>query len=114
MQAPLVGYLYLAMAIVAEVIATLSLKASEGFTRPAPSLAVVVGYGVAGYCLALCLRTVPVGVAYATWAGVGVVLVAAAAAVLYGQRPDWAGILGMALVVAGVLLLTLRSGMRVG
>lgn len=108
------GYAYLAVAIIAEVTATLALKASAGFTRLGPSLVVLTGYGLAGYTLALSLRTIPVGVAYATWAGVGVVLVALISAVLYGEWPDAAGLAGMALVVAGVLLLTLRSGMRVG
>ena len=84
-------YLYLAIAIVAEVIATTSLKAADGFSRPWPSVAVVVGYGVAFYFLSLCLKTLDVGITYAIWSGVGIVLVTIAAAVFYKQRPDaWA------------------------
>ncbi|MDX1604859.1 MAG: multidrug efflux SMR transporter, partial [Candidatus Competibacterales bacterium] len=81
-------YLQLLIAIVAEVVATSALKATAGFTRLWPSLVVVVGYGCAFYFLSLCLRTIPVGVAYAVWAGLGMVLVALAGAVLYRQIPD--------------------------
>ena len=102
-------YLYLAIAIVSEVVATSALKASESFTKPLPSLLVVAGYGVAFYFLSVCLRSIPVGVAYAIWSGLGIVLVTAAAAVLYKQVPDGWAILGMALIVAGVLVLNLLS-----
>ena len=101
-------YLYLAIAIVSEVVATTALKASESFTKPLPSLLVVAGYGVAFYFLSVCLMSINVGVAYAIWSGLGIVLVTAAA-VLYKQVPDGWAILGMALIVAGVLVLNLLS-----
>ncbi|MEW6255207.1 MAG: multidrug efflux SMR transporter [Pseudomonadota bacterium] len=102
-------YLYLLIAIVAEVIATSALKAAEGFTRLVPSLIVAVGYGVAFYCLSLVLRTMPVGIAYAIWSGVGIVLVAAIGAVLYGQKLDLAAMIGLGLIIAGVLVVNLLS-----
>ena len=103
------GYTSLALAIVAEVIATSALQASAGFTRPGPSVLVVLGYGVAFYFLSLTLRTVPVGVAYAIWSGLGVVLVALLSWWLFGQKLDLAALLGMGLIVAGVLVMNLFS-----
>lgn len=103
------AYLYLAIAIVAEVIATSALKASEEFTRLMPSLLVVVGYGVAFYLLTLVIRTIPVGITYAVWAGLGIVLVAGVSAVLYKQVPDLAAIIGMMLIVAGVVVINVFS-----
>ncbi|MCI0684406.1 MAG: multidrug efflux SMR transporter [Gemmataceae bacterium] len=103
------SYLYLAIAIVAEVIATTALKATASFTKPLPSLLVVVGYSSAFYFLSLCLRTISVGTAYAIWSGLGIVLVTVAAAVFYKQMPDAWAIAGMALIVAGVLVLNLLS-----
>lgn len=102
-------YLYLGIAIVGEVVATSALKASESFTKPLPSLLVVAGYGVAFYFLSVCLKSINVGVAYAIWSGLGLVLVSTTAAVLYKQVPDGWAILGMALIVAGVLVLNLLS-----
>lgn len=99
----------LGLAIVAEVIGTSALKASEGFTRPWPSVVVVLGYAVAFYCLSLVLESIPVGVAYAIWSGLGIVLITCVAYVLYGQRIDLAGGIGMALIVAGVVVLNLFS-----
>lgn len=103
------GYLALALAIVAEVIATSSLKASEGFTKPWPSILVVAGYVAAFYLLMLVMRTVPVGVAYAIWSGVGIVLVTLIAVVLYRQIPDLAACLGIGLIIAGVAVIQLFS-----
>ena len=103
------AYLYLAIAIVAEVAATSALKASEEFTKIVPSLVVVVGYGVAFYFMTLVLRSIPVGVTYAIWAGLGIVLVAIVGAVLYRQVPDTPAIVGMALIVAGVVVINLFS-----
>ena len=102
--------LYLALAIVAEVIGTSALKASDGLTRPGATTLVVIAYLLAFYFLALVLRTIPVGVAYAIWAGLGIVLIALVGWVLYDQVPDWPAILGMALIVAGVLVINLFSG----
>ena len=99
----------LGLAIVAEVIGTTALKASEGFTRLMPSLIVVVGYGVAFYCLSLVLKSVPVGIAYALWSGLGIVLITLVAWLLYGQRIDLAGLIGMGLIIAGVLVLNVFS-----
>ena len=103
------GYTALALAIVAEVVATSALQASAGFTRLWPSVLVVLGYGVAFYCLSLTLRTVPVGVAYALWSGLGIVLITAVGWVLYQQRVDAAALLGMALIMAGVAVIQLFS-----
>ena len=103
-------YLYLAIAIVAEVVGTTALKASEQFTKPLPTLVVVIGYGVAFYTLTLVLRTMPVGIAYAIWAGVGVLLVALAGAVIYREVPDLPAVIGMTLIVAGVVVINLFSG----
>jgi small multidrug resistance pump len=104
-----VGYLYLGIAIVAEVIATSALKASEGFTRTGPSLVVTAGYGVAFYFLSLVLRTVPMGVAYAIWSGVGIVLIAAIGWLLMKQPLDAPALLGIGLIVAGVAVIQLFS-----
>ena len=103
------AWLLLALAIVAEVIGTSALKASESFTRLAPSGLVVVGYAVSFYCLSLVLRSIPVGVAYAIWSGLGIVLITLAAWVVYDQTVDLAGMLGMGLILAGVLVLNLFS-----
>lgn len=102
-------WLYLAVAIVSEVIATSALKASEGFTRLWPSVIVVTGYVSAFYFLSLTLKTIPVGVAYAVWSGVGIVLIALIAWRLYGQTLDLPAIAGMGLIIAGVVVLNLFS-----
>jgi small multidrug resistance pump len=103
------GWLYLAIAIVAEVIATSALKASEGFANLGPSVLVVAGYSVAFYFLSLTLREIPVGIAYAVWSGVGIVLISMIAWMLYGQALDAAAWFGIGLIVAGVLVLNLLS-----
>jgi len=103
------AYFYLAIAIVSEVIATNALKASEGLTRLGPSVVVVLGYGCAFYFLALVLKTIPVGVAYAIWAGAGIALVALLAAVVFRQVPDVPALIGMGLIVAGVVVITVFS-----
>ena len=105
------AYLYLAIAIVAEVAGTSALKASAGFTRLWPSLIVVIGYGTAFYCLGLVLKTLPVGIAYAIWAGLGIVLVTIVGVVVYREVPDWPALLGMALIIAGVTIINLWSRM---
>lgn len=100
---------WLALAILMEVIATSSLKASVGFTRPLPSIVVTIGYGSAFYFLSLALRTIPVGIAYAIWSGVGVVLVTAIAWIVYDQKLDTPALVAMALIVTGVAVLNLRA-----
>ncbi|MFZ6751089.1 DMT family transporter [Undibacterium sp. Ren11W] len=107
------NWLILSLAIVAEVIATSALKASEGFTRLFPSLLVAVGYSISFYCLSLTLKVIPVGVTYAIWSGVGVVLVSLAGWYLYGQALDLASMIGIALIVSGVMVLNLFGKMSV-
>jgi small multidrug resistance pump len=102
-------WIYLAIAIVAEVMGTSFLKASAGFTKPLPSLAVVAGYGLAFFFLSRTLDTLPVGVAYAVWSGAGVTLVAAIGWLFMGQKLDAAAIVGMGLIVAGVVVLNAFS-----
>ena len=103
------GYLFLALAIVAEVIGTTALQASDGFTKVGPSVLVVIGYGLAFYLLGLVLRSIPMGVAYAIWAGLGIVLIGIAGAVMYKQLPDLPAMIGMGLIVAGVAVINLFS-----
>lgn len=103
------NYVFLALAIVAEVIATSALKASQSFTQLLPSIVVVLGYGVAFYCLSLTLRTIPIGVAYAIWSGAGIVLVSLIGFALYGQKLDFWALVGIGLILAGVLVINLLS-----
>ncbi|HBK4609391.1 TPA: multidrug efflux SMR transporter SsmE, partial [Serratia marcescens] len=94
------AFMYLTMAIVAEVIATTMLKASEGFTRLWPSLLVVLGYGVAFWGLSMVVKSMPLGIVYAIWSGMGIVLVSVAAVFVYQQKLDWPAIVGMGLIIA--------------
>lgn len=103
------AYLHLFIAIVAEVAGTTALKLSGGFSQPVPSLITVACYALAFYFLSLTLRTIPTGVAYAIWSGVGVVLITAIAWVWMGQRLDAGAIVGIGLIVAGVVVLNLFS-----
>ena len=107
------GYLYLAIAIVAEVAGTAALKASAEFTKLLPSVIVVVGYAISFFCLGLTLRTIPVGIAYAVWAGAGIALITMVGAVLFNEVPDAPAILGLALIVAGVVIVNTISRMTV-
>lgn len=102
-------YLLLGIAIVAEVIATSALRAAEGFTRLAPSIVVVIGYAVAFLCLSLTLKSIPVGIVYAIWSGLGIVLISVVAYFLYGQSLDLPAIIGMGLILVGVVVLNLFS-----
>ncbi|MCG3144569.1 MAG: Multidrug transporter EmrE [Gammaproteobacteria bacterium] len=102
-------WLLLSAAILAEVAGTSFLKASEGFTRPLPSVIVAVGYGAAFYFLSLTLKVIPVGVAYAVWSGVGVALIAIIGWVFFGQRLDAPAILGMGMIIGGVIVLNVFS-----
>lgn len=102
-------WLLLGASILAETIATSALRASEGFTKTTPSLVVVAGYGIAFYFLSQTLGKIPVGVAYAVWSGLGIVLITLAAWLLYGQKPDFPAVLGMTLIIAGVIVMNLFS-----
>lgn len=103
------NYLYLALAIVAEVIATSCLKWSAGFTKLLPSVVTVVGYAIAFYFLSLTLRTIPTGIAYAIWSGAGIVLIAAVAWAFQGQKLDAPAIVGMGLIISGVAVMNIFS-----
>lgn len=103
------AYLYLALAILSEVIATSALKASEEFTKLIPSVTVLVGYSAAFYLMTLVLRTIPIGITYAVWSGIGIVLIAGVGAIFYEQTPDLPAIIGMALIIAGVAVIHLFS-----
>jgi len=102
-------YVYLLIAIIAEVMATSSLKASQGFTRLLPSVVVIVGYGAAFYFLSLSLKGIGVGVAYALWSGIGIVLLSVVGVVVFGEKIDLPAVIGFALIVAGVIILNLYS-----
>tara|TARA_R110000764_G_scaffold49780_1_gene109940 strand:+ start:54327 stop:54659 length:333 start_codon:yes stop_codon:yes gene_type:complete len=102
-------WIYLVIAIVTEVIATSALKASEGFSKPLPSVVVAIGYLVSFYFLSLTLKTIPVGIAYAIWSGVGIVLISLASWILYGQKLDLAALVGMGLIMSGVVVINLFS-----
>jgi len=106
-------WLYLSTAIIAEVIGTSALKASDGFTRLWPSLLVIAGYTIAFFFLSLTLRTIPVGIVYAIWSGVGVALITLIGWVLFNQKLDAAGVLGILLIVAGVVVLNVFSKISV-
>lgn len=103
------AWLFLATAIIGEVVATSALKSSEGFTRLGPSVVVVVGYGIAFYLLSLVIKSIPVGIAYAVWSGLGIVLVAAIAWVVHDQKLDLWAFVGIGLIVLGVAVLNLLS-----
>lgn len=103
------NWLYLGLAIVAEVIGTTALKATDGFSRIVPSLIVAIAYGASFYFLSLTLKTIPVGIAYAVWSGVGIVLIVLAGWWLYGQAIDAAGMVGIAFIGAGVVILNTLS-----
>lgn len=102
-------YFLLVLAIAAEVIGTSALQASQQFTRAVPSVVVALAYGLAFYLLSLTLKTLPVGVVYAVWSGLGVVFIAVIGRVVFGQRLDPAAIIGIGLILAGVLVLHLFS-----
>jgi len=102
-------WLYLCIAIAAEVFATSCLKSTEGFTRLTPSIVVVIGYVIAFYFLSLSLRTLPIGIAYAIWAGLGVALIVLIGWIVYKQTLDLAGIIGVVFIVLGVVIINLFS-----
>ena len=99
---------WLVLAIAAEVIATITLKSTENFTRALPSAVVVIGYASAFYFLSFALRTIPVGIAYAVWSGIGMVLVAGLGWIIYGQQLQASSFVGIGFIIAGALLLQLQ------
>ena len=103
------GYLYLAVAIVSEVVATSALKASEGFARVAPSVITCVGYAISFWFMSQAMKTIPVGIAYGIWSGVGIILITAIAWVLYRQTLDLPAMIGMGLILVGVVVINVFS-----
>jgi small multidrug resistance pump len=101
------NWFFLLTAIVAETVATSALKASNGFSKLFPSLIVAIGYGVSFYFMSLALQTIPIGIAYAIWSGVGIVLITIIAWVAYGQQLDLPAIVGILLIIAGVVVMNL-------
>ena len=106
---PSYTWFILGLAIVTEVIATSSLKLSDGFTRLWPSVVVVVGYGISFYCLALTMKTLPIGIIYAAWSGLGIVLVTLVGWFFFKQHLDIPALIGMALIIAGVVIMNVWS-----
>lgn len=103
------NWFYLGLAIISEVIATSALKASVGFTRVVPSIVVVIGYAISFYLLSLTLRTIPVGIVYAIWSGVGICLISIVGWIVFKQSLDLPAIIGLGLIVSGVLVLNVFS-----
>jgi small multidrug resistance pump len=106
-------YIYLSIAIIGEVIATSALKPSAGFSKLLPSMLVIAGYGTAFYFLSLTLRTMPIGIVYALWSGVGVALISVIGWVVFKQSLDLAAIVGITLIVIGVVILNVFSKVSV-
>ncbi len=96
-------------AILSEVIATSALKYSQGFTKPIPSVIVAVGYGLSFYLLSIALKSMPIGVAYAIWSGVGLILTVLAGMILWKETLDWARVIGIALILAGIVFINVFS-----
>ncbi|WP_019955135.1 SMR family transporter [Yoonia vestfoldensis] len=104
-----IHYVFLIFAIIAETIGTTALQASQQFTRLWPSVVVVIAYGVSFYLLAMTLRFMPVGVVYAMWSGLGIVMIAAIGFVVFGQRLDLPAIIGIGMILGGILVIHLFS-----
>ena len=102
-------YLILALAVLAETIGTTALQASQQFSRIGPSIVVVVAYAVSFYLLSMTLRTLPVGVVYALWSGLGIVLIATIGWVVFGQKLDFAAIIGLIMIIGGIAVIHLFS-----
>ncbi|MCP3971004.1 MAG: QacE family quaternary ammonium compound efflux SMR transporter [Rhodobacteraceae bacterium] len=104
------GYIALILAILTETIGTSAMQASQQFTRLVPSVLVVVAYALSFYFLAVVLKYIPVGVAYAIWSGVGIVFIALIGQFFFDQRLDLPAVLGIAMILAGLLVIHLFSG----
>lgn len=103
------SYLFLTIAIIAEVIATSALKASQGFSVLTPSIITILGYAVALFFLSLTLKTIPVGIAYAIWSGAGIVLISTIGWIFFKQHLDLAAIIGLGLMLAGIIVINVFS-----
>ncbi|WP_264532181.1 DMT family transporter [Flavobacterium sp. N502540] len=103
------NFFFLGIAIIFEIIATSALKKSEEFTRLIPSIITILGYFAAFYFLSFAIRTIPVGIAYAIWSGVGIVLITIIGAVFFKQIPDVPAIIGLTLIMAGVIVINVFS-----
>ena len=105
------GYFYLFIAIIGEVVGTLSLKSSNGFTAITPSILVIIGYGIAFYFMVLSMKTIPVGITYAIWSGVGIAAVTFIASVKFGEKPDIFALIGLSFIIIGIVILVSFSKM---
>ena len=105
------GYFYLVIAIIGEVVGTLSLKSSNGFTSITPSILVIIGYGIAFYFMVLSMNTIPVGITYAIWSGVGIAAVTFIASVKFGEKPDVFALIGLSFIIIGIIILVSLSKM---
>jgi len=105
-------YIYLALAILTETIGTSAIQGSRQFTRLGPSLLVVIGYAASFYFMALTLRVMPIGIVYAIWSGVGIVLIAAIGVAVYGQSLDTPALIGIAMIIVGILVIYLFSSTK--
>ncbi|UWQ16526.1 multidrug efflux SMR transporter [Jannaschia sp. M317] len=103
-------WVYLVLAILTETVGTTALKASDGFSRLAPSVVVVVAYAASFWLLALVLKTVPVGIAYAIWSGLGIAFIAVIGWVWFGERLDTPALIGLGLIIAGIIVMQVFSG----
>jgi len=102
-------YLILAFAVLAETIGTTALQASQQFSKPLPSILVVVAYAVSFYLLSIALRTMPVGIVYALWSGLGIILIATIGWVVFGQRLDLPAVIGLLMIIGGIAVIHLFS-----
>ena len=105
------GYLYLIIAIIGEVVGTLSLKSSNGFTLIMPSILVIVGYGVAFYFMILSMKTIPVAITYSIWSGVGIAAVTFIASMKFNEKPDIFALIGLSFIIIGIIILVSLSKM---
>lgn len=103
------AFMLLLAAITSEIVGTTSLKFSDGFTRPLPSLIVVLGYGLSFYLMSLSLRHIPLGTAYAIWSGLGTAATAAIGVLIWKESLDSARLIGIALIIVGVVVLNFLS-----
>ena len=104
-----IAFLYLAIAIIAEVIATSALKASNGFSVLWPSVITITGYAIALFFLSLTMKDIPMGITYAIWSGAGIILISTAGWILYKQQLDTAALIGLAFMIVGIVIINVFS-----